>query len=315
MSLRSHRQAGEKETKLSSTRDGIVARAPLAADDETFASPGIILQCDKGIGTIVISRTDLQNSLDVSAARALRNAVHQCANDMAVRVIVLRGADQVFCTGEDLSSIRAGGVAVEKNFPRQKHVKIWPGYGAFFRPILVYLHQTIVAMRNAQKPVIAAVNGTVAGGGLGIALACDFIVASARSLFDYSYCQTGLPGAAGVTFFLPKLIGIRRALGLAFCPRRLTATEAYSLGLVSNVFADDEFDDHIEALVRTLATGPTETYAATKRLMNSAIGMDQLAEHLMREIEELTRAADSEHFADELKAACPRFATQGAKLS
>lgn len=256
---------------------------------------------DAGVGILTLDRRERFNSLDVQTARDLRKAGLQLARDEQVRCLVVRGAHGLFCSGADLKYIRDGGAPGDLAYLTESR-GAQPGPGAIFKQILEYLHATISELRRAPKPVIAAVDGVAAAGGLGLAMCCDLVVASERSRFEYAYFKTALSGAESTTFFLPKLVGLRRAMELALLNPRLTAHEAKDLGLVSRVVPDATFDDDVLALARQLAAGPTASYAAAKRLMNEAAGVDRLDVHLDRELEALTRSADSADFAEGLAA-------------
>jgi len=256
---------------------------------------------DGAVGTLTIDRPARFNSLDVATARDLRKAGLQLARDESVRAVVLRGTGGVFCSGADLKYIRAGGDgALGYLHPASRATP--PGHGEVFKQILEYLHSTISEIRRSPKPWIAAVDGVAAAGGLGLALCCDLVAASARSTFEYAYFKTALCGAESSTFFLPRLVGLRRAMDLALLNPRLDAAAAERIGLVSTVFPDATFEADVAALARRLAEGPTRSYAAAKQLMNEAAGVDRLDYHLDREIEQLVRSADSEDFAEGLAA-------------
>ena len=253
---------------------------------------------DGAVGLLTIDRRERFNSLDVRTARDLRKAGLQLARDTSVRAVVLRGTGGVFCSGADLKYIRAGGDPTDLAYLIPDKRETPKGYGEIFRQILEYIHSTISEIRRAPKPFIAAVDGAAAAGGLGLALACDLVVASERSTFEYAYFKTGLSGAESSTFFLPKLVGLRRATDLALMNPRLGAREARDMGLISAVFADDSFEDEVAALASRLASGPTAAYAAAKRLMNESAGVDRLDHHLDRELDELARVADGPDFAE-----------------
>ena len=264
-----------------------------------------------GVGWLVIDRRERFNSLDVRTARDLRKAGLKLARDPSVRAVVLRGTGHVFCSGADLKYIRGGGDSEGLGYLSPEARETPKGYGAIFRQILEYIHSTISEIRRAPKPFIAAVDGACAAGGLGLAMACDLVVASERSTFEYAYFKTGLSGAESSTFFLPKLVGLRRAADLALLNPRLSAREAKDMGLVSAVFPDASFDEETAALAARLAAGPTSAMAAAKRLMNEAAGVDRLDHHLDRELDELGRVADGPDFAEGIRAffekATPHF--------
>ncbi len=123
-------------------------------------------------------------------------------------------------------------------------------------------------------------------------------MASERSTVEFAYFKTGLSGAESSTFFLPKLVGLRRGLDFALLGERLGAQKAHELGLISAVHSDDTFSADTALLCRRLAHGPSGAYAAAKRLMNEAAGVDRLDYHLDRELTELVRSADSADFKE-----------------
>jgi 2-(1,2-epoxy-1,2-dihydrophenyl)acetyl-CoA isomerase len=272
-------------------------------------------QRDGAVGVITIDRRKRFNALDVMTARDLRKAGIQMCRDREVRCVVLRGTDGVFCSGADLKYIRAGGDEGELSYLHPSTREVPAGYGERFKQILEYLHSTISEIRRAPKPFIAAVDGVAAAGGLGLALCCDLVVASKRSTVEYAYFKTALTGAESSTFFLPKLVGLRRAMDFALLGPRLDADQAHAMGLVSAVYPDEQFDDEVAALARRLAEGPTASYAAAKRLMNEAAGVDRLDVHLDRELEALIKSADSEDFQEGISAffdkRSPRFSGNG----
>jgi len=277
----------------------------------------IQLYQQEAIGFITLHRPERLNALDVIMAQDLYHVARQYAQDETIRVIVLQSTGKVFCSGADLKYIRATGevYGTGTGSINAHHTKPYGRYGWPFEQIVGDIHRTICEFRRAPKPVIAAVDGAAAAGGLGLALSADLVVASARSTFEYAYFKTALTGAEGTTFFLPKLVGLRRALELALLNRRLTAAEAHTLGLISVVYETDGFAEHVRTLAQQLAEGPTHAYADAKRLMTDAIGAERLAEHLEHELAALTRAADSSDFAEGLTAffekRSPQF--QGAR--
>jgi 2-(1,2-epoxy-1,2-dihydrophenyl)acetyl-CoA isomerase len=257
---------------------------------------------DAGIGVITIDRAHRFNSLDVQTAQDLRRTALALARNDRVRVVVLRGVQGIFCSGADLKYIRAGGRDGDLGYLQPAARGIPSGYGEIFKQILEYLHSTISEIRRSAKPFIAAVDGVAAAGGFGLAMACDLVVASERSWFEWAYSRTGLSGAESSTFLLPRLIGLRRSLELVLLNPRLTAARACALGLVSEVYANDRFDADVDALARRLAAGPTRAYGIAKGLLNSAAGVDRLDYHLDQELDNLRRIADGAEFKEGLDA-------------
>jgi 2-(1,2-epoxy-1,2-dihydrophenyl)acetyl-CoA isomerase len=283
----------------------------------------ILLERDGPVGTITINRPSRFNAMDVETAQDFRRAALQLARDPATSVVVLRGLPGMFCSGADLKFIRDGGSAKDLAY-----LSGIPGpspadgdavrYGDVFKQILEYIHSAISEIRRAPKPFVAAVDGVAAAGGLGIAMACDIVMASERASFEWAYSKTALTGAESTTFMLPKLVGLRRALELLFLNPRLAPARALEIGLITSVHHVDAFDAEVRATAATLAAGPPRAFAIAKELLNQAAGMDRLDEHLDRELDQLSRAANGPEFAEGLRAffakRAPSFAGQARSL-
>lgn len=265
------------------------------------------------VGILTIARRERFNSLDVETAQDLRKAGIQLARDRDVRAVILRGDGGVFCSGADLKYIAKGGDGdVAYLSPEARPAR--PGYGAVFKQILEYIHSTISEIRRAQKPWLAAVDGPAAAGGLGIAMACDLVIASERSTFEWAYFRTGLTGAESTTFLLPRLVGFRKAMELVLLGPRLTARDALAIGLLNEVVHDDAVDARALELAHQLAEAPTEALGVAKALLNRSAGMDRLDQHLDAELAQLARIADGANFSEGLAAffarRSPRFGVE-----
>jgi 2-(1,2-epoxy-1,2-dihydrophenyl)acetyl-CoA isomerase len=257
---------------------------------------------DGAVGIITIDRRERFNAMDVATAQEFRKAGLQFARAEDVRCVVLRGAGGVFCAGADLKYIRDRGDRGDFGYLQPEGVRPEQGYGESFKQILEYIHSTISEIKRAPKPFIAAVEGVAAAGGFGIAMACDLVFAAESARFEWAYHKTGLTGAESSTFFLPRLVGLRRAMELVLLNPRLTAAEAQQAGLITGVFPDDRFEDEVLAVARRLAAGPTRAYAIAKSLINQAAGVDQLDYHLDEELRNLARIADGADFAEGIAA-------------
>lgn len=257
----------------------------------------IKIERDGAVGIITIDRTERLNSLDVATAQDLRKAGLQMARDGGVRAVILRGAGGIFCSGADLKYIRSGGDGADLSYLAPDTNARGDRFGDVFKQIVEYIHSTISEIKRAPKPFIAAVDGIAAAGGLGLAMACDLVLASDRASFEWAYSKTGLTGAESSTFFLPKLIGLRRSMELVLMNPRIDPERALRIGLINEVYPAAQFDAESMAVARRIAAGPTDAYAVAKRLINEAAGVDRLDYHLDRELESLTRSADSSDFA------------------
>ncbi len=256
---------------------------------------------DGAVGYLGMERRERFNALDVRMAQDLRKAGLQLARDPEVRCLVLRGYPGVFCSGADLKYIRSGGVEEELRYLAGSR-PVAAGYGERFKQILEYIHSTISELKRAPKPVVSAVDGVAAAGGFGLAMAGDLVVCSERSVFEWAYGKTALTGAESSTFFLPRLVGLRRAFQLALLNPRLDAGRALEWGLVNEVFPDQRFEEEVAALALRLADGPTRSFAVTKQLLQQSAAGDRLDWHLDQELEALARIADGEDFAEGIDA-------------
>ncbi len=254
---------------------------------------------DGPVATLSIARRQRFNSLDVETAQDLRKAGLQLSRDREVRAVILRGDGGVFCSGADLKYIAAGGDADVAYLSPEARPNP-QGYGAVFKQILEYIHSTISEIRRAPKPWIACVDGFAAAGGLGLAMACDLVVASERSDFEWAYFKTGLTGAESTTFMLPRLVGFRKAMELVMLGPKLNAVEACRIGLINEVAVDVEA--RAKEIAVQLAAAPTTALAVAKRLLNQASQMERLEPHLDAELAELSRIADGPNFHEGLAA-------------
>jgi 2-(1,2-epoxy-1,2-dihydrophenyl)acetyl-CoA isomerase len=257
---------------------------------------------DGAVGIITIARRERFNSMDVATARDFRKAGLAFARDESVRCVVIRGEGGVFCSGADLKYIRGRGETEDFGYLVPEGAAPAEGFGESFKQILEYIHSTISEIKRAPKPFLAAVEGIAAAGGFGIAMACDLVFAAESAAFEWAYHKTGLTGAESSTFFLPRLVGLRKALELVFLNPRLTAREAVDAGLVTAVFPDDVFEGEVMAVAERLAAGPTEAYGIAKALVHRAAGIDRLDWHLDEELSHLARIADGADFAEGIEA-------------
>ena len=263
------------------------------------------------IGIITLARPERFNGLDVTMARDLRKAALGYARDDAIRCVVLAGGEKAFCSGADLKYVRQWGVEEDMSYLQPDRRDIEASHGACFKEILEYIHSTISEIRRAPKPFIAAVKGVAAAGGFGLAMSCDLVFAAESAGFEWAYPKTGLTGAESSTFFLTRLIGLRRAFGLVFLNPRLSAREALDVGLINGVFPVEKFDAEVFGIAERLAAGPTRAYGITKRLINEASGIERLDTHMDKELKNLVEIAQGEDFSEGLEAF---FAKQAAQF-
>ena len=261
------------------------------------------------VGVLTINRPHRFNSMDVATARDFRRAALQLARDENVRCVMIRGTGKVFCSGADLKSIRAHADVPDFSYLRSGESVLEPdaarageGFGQEFKEILEYLHSAISEIKRSPKPFIAAVNGVAAAGGFGIAMCCDLVYMARGATLEWAYHKTGLTGAESSTFFLPRLVGLRKAMELVLLNPRLTSDDALRLGLITGVFDDATFADDVLAVAGRVAAGPSRAYGVAKRLVNHAAGVEQLDFHLDEELQNLARIADGAEFGEGIAA-------------
>lgn len=274
----------------------------LAERPAPTAAVRILTERDGSVGIVTMNRPETFNSLDPEMAQDLRKACLRFARDEDVRCIVLRGLPRVFCSGADLRYVQRQGEEQDLGYLRPRSSPVQTGYGASFKQILEYIHSTISEIRRAPKPVIASVSGVAAAGGFGLAMACDLVFAAQDAGFEWAYQKTALTGAESSTFFLPRLLGPRKAMELLFLNPRIDAAEALQLGLITRVYPADILEAEVIGVAHALASGPTASFAVAKSLINEAAGVDRLDYHLDRELTNLARIAGTPDFAEGLDA-------------
>jgi 2-(1,2-epoxy-1,2-dihydrophenyl)acetyl-CoA isomerase len=209
----------------------------------------ILYSVDAGVGRITLNRPEKLNSFNSQMHAELRAALARLASDGA-RTLVLTGAGRGFCAGQDLSDRAVA--------PGQKGVDLGASIEENYKPL-------ILGLRALPMPVIAAVNGVAAGAGANIALACDIVIAARSAAFVQAFCRLGLVPDSGGTWFLPRLVGDARAIGLAMLGEKLTAEQAAAWGLIWQCVDDAELAATVERLAQSLAAAPTLGLARTKQ--------------------------------------------------
>lgn len=235
----------------------------------------ILFDVKDAVARIALNRPDAANSLNSTLSAELMDAFITCEDDPGVRAVIITGTGRFFCAGADL-----------KGFYSQS---------SELKSRVSLFHAVIGRITRAPLPVIAAVNGAAAGAGMGLACACDLVVAAESSKFTMAYTKIGLSPDGATTYFLPRLLGVRRAIELAYLNRALSGREAVEWGIANRVVPDDRLADEAHALAAQLAAGPTRAYAAAKRLMHSGwlTPLETQVEYELRSINEMARTEDA----------------------
>lgn len=212
----------------------------------------ILFEINDGIAQLTLNRPDKLNSFTQAMHDEVRHAVHKVGTDKSVRVFILTGAGRGFCAGQDLSdrAVEPGARAVDLGDSVEKN----------YAPL-------VLALRGLPMPVICAVNGVAAGAGANLALACDIVLAARSASFVEVFCKLGLIPDTGGTYFLPRLIGSARAMGLAMLGEKLSAEKAEAWGLIWKAVPDEELAAETMAMARHFASAPTKGLAFTKQAL------------------------------------------------
>jgi 2-(1,2-epoxy-1,2-dihydrophenyl)acetyl-CoA isomerase len=254
----------------------------------------ILFEIRDGVAKLTLNRPDKLNSFNVQMHEELREALDTVETDTDIRVLVLTGAGRGFCAGQDLSDrgVAAGeidlGASIEK----------------YYAPLVRQLHLL-------PLPVIAAVNGVAAGAGANLAFACDLAIAAKSASFIESFCKLGLIPDTGGTYFLPRLVGTARAMGMALLGEKISAEQAAEWGLIWKCVDDSQFMAEVDKLALQLAAAPTTGLARIKQAIYSSgeRSLDQQLDFERDTMRELGRSVDfREGVAAFLEKRAPRFA-------
>jgi 2-(1,2-epoxy-1,2-dihydrophenyl)acetyl-CoA isomerase len=215
----------------------------------------ILLDLRDNIARITLNRPDRLNSFNDAMHASLREAIERVRDDESVRVMLLTGAGRGFCAGQDLSdrAVAPGAAPVDLGASIERN----------YKPL-------ILALRALPMPVVCAVNGVAAGAGANIALACDLVIAAKSASFVQAFAKIGLVPDSGGTYWLPRLVGPARAMGLALFGDKLPAEQAAAWGLIWKCVDDADLTPTVDALLAQLAQAPTKALAAIKQALQAS---------------------------------------------
>lgn len=238
----------------------------------------ILLEFDAGLATLRLNRPDKGNAIDEDMAADLAEAATQIAERTDVRAVLITGSGPNFTVGGDLGLF--AGTAPEQ-LPNR------------LRRMIDNYHLAIERLTGIDAPVVAAVRGGAGGGGLGLLYVADIVVAADDARFALGYGALGLTADGGNTWFLPRMVGLRRAQELFLLNRRVTAQEAIEFGLVSRLAPSDSVEREAIALATTLAAGPTRAFGAVRRMLRQSFETG-LSDQLEAEKESIITASRSD---------------------
>lgn len=232
------------------------------------------------VANLTLNRPEAANALNLELAKELEAAALRCDEDPAVRAVLLTGAGKLFCGGGDL-----------KAFSTQPPEHL----AAYLKQVTLYVHKAIHRFARMRAPVIIAVNGNAGGGGMSLALSGDIVIAAESARFTMAYTRVGLTPDGSSSYFLPRLIGLRKTMELALLNRALTAREAEAMGLITRAVPDTELMKQAGALADELAEGPTRAFGGVKRLLYAVANtsLDEQMELESEMIAEMSRTRDA----------------------
>lgn len=219
----------------------------------------IILTKESGIATILLNRPEKYNAFTTSMVLEWKEALTDCREDESVKVIVLTGAGTAFCSGGDVNAM---GEWIDQSALERKN-RLWNE-----------VHTIPKILYTIDKPIIAAINGMALGAGLDMALMCDLRIASDKAKFAEAYVKVGLVPGDGGAYFLPRLVGLSKALELLWSGKMIDAAEAEKIGLVNMVVSSDILEAKTYELAQQLANGPSIAIRAIKRAVYKGLTMD-----------------------------------------
>ncbi len=227
----------------------------------------IIYEVSGGVATLTLNRAKALNALDRTITEELHKAIAEAAGDPEVRCLLITGAGRGFCAGADLTQLED---SYRKGEPVPLGDMLRDGY-----------NQIILPLVHMEKPVVAAVNGVAAGAGASLALACDFRIASDQARFFQAFIKVGLVQDSGASYFLPRLVGLAKAMELAMLGPIVDANEALRLGLVTKVVPHESLMDEARAFASSLASGPTRALGLSKRALYFGVdaGLEQTMDY------------------------------------
>ncbi len=205
--------------------------------------------------TLTLNRPDKANAFNRDMILGLQSALDEAAQDDNIRCIVITGAGSSFCSGQDISEMLAGQ---DSDVSYHEHLR------ETYNPL-------ILQIRQIEKPIVAAINGPVAGAGLGVALACDLRIAADSAEFTVGFTGIGLVPDSGISLLLPALIGLGRATEFTFSNLPISAQDALDWGLVNRLIPAEGLAATVAQIAAMLAMGPVGTFGATKKAYNRAV--------------------------------------------
>jgi len=238
---------------------------------------GIDFAVSDGIARITLARPDVGNAIDLALARALLSAAIICEANAAIRCVVLTGQGRLFCAGGDVGAMKASGDKLP----------------AMLTELIAVFHAAVSRLARMPKPLLVLVNGPAAGAGVSLAILGDVVLSSPSAHYTAAYGSIGLTADGGLSWLLPRLVGLRKAQEIILTNRRITADEAEAIGLVTRTVDEDGLASEGERIAATLANAPVAALGAARALLKESYE-SSLETQLDRELRSMAIAAGAE---------------------
>ena len=249
----------------------------------------ILAERSKSVLTLTLNRPKVLNAVNGPLTEQLFDVLAAVENDARIRCVVIRGAGGHFMAGGDLK-LFYGELDREADERRR-----------FFEKFVYQVHPLIQVIKRLPKPVVASVEGAAGGFGVSLMLACDLVIAADTSFYTMAYCSIGTSPDGSSTYFLPRAVGLKKAMELALLCERFDAETAKDLGMVNWVVPQHELVGETAKLARRIANGPTRAYGNTKKLLNASLH-STLDDQLQAEAESFAQCAGSADFVEGISA-------------
>jgi len=240
----------------------------------------ILHEIHNNVAIITLNRPDAANSINLNLAKDFMNCVLACREETSVRAVIITSTGGIFCSGGDLKAFAAEG----DNLPK------------YLKETTTYLHSAISLLTRMDPPVVAAVQGSAGGAGLSLACSCDMVIAADSARFTMGYTQVGLTPDGGSTYFLSRIVGLKRAFELVLTNRTLSAHEAFDYGIITRMVPDKEVFEQAFALAAKLAAGATIALGRAKRLIHNGWSetLETQMQHESEAISDVARTVDAQ---------------------
>lgn len=238
----------------------------------------LLFEREDAVAKLTLNRPAAANAIDLALARQLMMAAITCDEDDSIRCVLLTGSGRFFCPGGDVRSFLTAGAAI----------------GALLKEMTAYFHMAVVRFARMNKPLVTAINGVAAGAGFSLGLLGDLVLAARTAQFTAAYTALGVSSDGGLSWLLPRLVGLRAAQELILTNRTLSAEEAKDLGLITRVVEAESIAAEATRLCQELASGPTAAYGKVRHLLLRS-SESSLESHLEEESRALAETSRSAH--------------------